>query len=607
MRCKKRRGERRAARNCVRKKTNLEENQVSKDKKVDQESQDSEFNSKDCGMSLSRRGLLMAAAAGTLSSGMTFGHIGGALAGGGGRDDDRNNGRRDRRCKGDSTDIALINGKFVDGSGKTYRDVAIKNGRIFALNSVRGLDDGARVVNLNGRTAIPGLINMHVHHSRTGITPEYEVRDIETAFNIREIQELIARRARGVPQGHFVGCHLGWHYVQLAEGRPPTKAELDAAAPKHPVYISGRAGWVEEYFSVVNTLGAARFAAAGISVDFNGKVSSATTPEQCLAAINLTMTDEDRLRMTWDNNAWSLSNGVVNVLDPGVSATTARAYPAVELWRQGMLHVRHRLNYASNTPDQVATRAANVFRLQGDDLIRAGGFGETIGSRPVTSSTTFEPVAKAIAQAGWKLQNHTDFFADVDFQVAAFQRIAADIPIKDMRWQLIHCFQTTAAQLQTMKALGVGVDVENERYLDRLMRGPGPSYRLMVNSGIAMGAGTDGSNFCPNNPWLNIYYMTTGVNVRGIPENASQKISRLEAIRIWTAGSAFQNFDDDKGSFEVGKVADLAVLSDDFLTCTDAKLRKIKSVMTIVGGKVVHEGDFPDYGTVNDNFHYTTP
>ena len=106
MRCKKRRGERRAARNCVRKKTNLEENQVSKDKKVDQESQDSEFNSKDCGMSLSRRGLLMAAAAGTLSSGMTFGHIGGALAGGGGRDDDRNNGRRDRRCKGESTDIA---------------------------------------------------------------------------------------------------------------------------------------------------------------------------------------------------------------------------------------------------------------------------------------------------------------------------------------------------------------------------------------------------------------------------------------------------------------------------------------------------------------------
>ena len=84
------------------------------------------------------------------------------------------------------------------------------------------------------------------------------------------------------------------------------------------MYISGRAGWVEEYFSVVNTLGAARFAAAGISVDSNGKVSSATTPEQCLAAINLTMTDEDRLRMTWDNNARPSSNGVVNVLDPGV-------------------------------------------------------------------------------------------------------------------------------------------------------------------------------------------------------------------------------------------------------------------------------------------------
>ena len=227
-----------------------------------------------------------------------------------------------------------------------------------------------------------------------------------------------------------------------------------------------------------------------------------------------------------------------------------------------MLHVRHRLNYSSATDVQVQTRAAGIMRLMGDDLFRAGGFGESVGSRPVTSSTTFEPAAKAIAQAGWKLQNHTDFFADVDFQLAAFQRIHAVIPIDKLRWQLIHCFQTTTAQLQALKDIGVGLDLENERYLDRLMRGGGPQYRQIVDSGIKCGAGTDGSNFAPNNPWLNIYYATTGVNVRGIPENAARRSRGSKALRMWTAGSAYQNFDDDKGVFEVGKVADIAVLSD---------------------------------------------
>ncbi len=573
-------------------------------------------HAKDTSMSMSRRSLLAGAAVGSIgAAGLGFsGFMGSAQAHGSSKNKSPWNSHYHpkwndrRRCGGDrsSDEIALVNGKFVDGKTNTFRDMVIKNGRIAKIGRADGLGRNARVIDLRGKTVIPGLINMHVHHSRTGTTPDYEVRDIETAFSIKEIQELIARRAKGVPNGRFVGCHLGWHYVQLAENRPPTKAELNAATSNHPVYVSGRAGIVENFFSVVNSMGEAIFTAAGIAVDSaTGKVVSAT-PEQCLAVLQSVQTPEDKLRQTWDNNAWSLSNGVTNILDPAGSPANAQAYPALELWRQGMLHLRHRLNYSSQTPEVVQTRAANHFRLLGDDLFRAGGFGESVGSRPVTSSTTFEPTARAIAEVGWKLQNHTDFYADVDFQLAAFQRINDDIPVADFRWQLIHCFQTTAAQLQDLKDIGVGVDLECERYLDRLERGGGPFYRLIVDSGITIGAGTDGSNYAPNNPWLNIYYMTTGVNVRGVPENADQKISRIEALRIWTQGSAYQNFDDDNlGSFEVGKLADLSVLNQDFLSVTDAKLRKTKSVMTLVGGKIVHQGDWPEYAEIGEDFEYT--
>lgn len=503
----------------------------------------------------------------------------------------------------ESGDLGLVNGKFVDGRGQVATSMTIKNGRI-AKAGLQALGPDARVINLRGRTVIPGFVNTHVHHSRTGRNPGHEARDIETAFSISEVQEVLARRAETVPEGEFIGCHLGWHYVQLAENRPPTKAELDEAAPKHKVFLSGRAGIVENFFSLTNSLGQPFFEAAGLSVDDStGRIDA--TPETAFGAIQDVEAPEDKIRQTFDNNQWTLSNGVTTLLDASGSPVRAQDFPALELWRQGMLNVRHRLNYSSSSPEVVEARTQNMFRMMGDDLLRAGGFGETIGSRGDPEGT-YEPTARAIAAAGWKAQNHTDFFDQVDFQLERIQLITADHPVDDLRWQLIHAFQVTEAQAQSLKDLGVGVDLENERYLDRLERGAGPFFRLLVDSGINIGIGTDGSNFAPNNPWLMMYYMTTGVNVRGVPENENQRISRMEALRLFTEGSAFQAFDDDKlGSFEVGKYADLAVLSHDFRTVSDADLRKIKSVLTIVGGRIVHQGTEPQYAEPGREFHFT--
>jgi predicted amidohydrolase YtcJ len=426
---------------------------------------------------------------------------------------------------------------------------------------------------------------------------------------------VIARRLPTVPAGAWTGCHLGWHYVQLAENRPPTKSELDAAAPNNPVFLSGRAGHVEQFFSVTNTLGAQFFQAQGFTVDGTGRIllrpgGQVATPEDAFNAIRNLETPEDRLRQTYDNNKWAASNGMTQVLDPAGSPSTAKDYPAIELWRRGMLDVRHRLMRTSNNATQVTTRAANTFRHMGDDLLREGGFGETVGARvgnPVntTALATFKSTAQAIADVGWKGQHHTDFFVEVDAYIGALQSLTT--PIDGTRFQLIHTFQMTPAQAQTLKGLGVGVDLELERYLDRLERGGGPFFRMLVDSGIKIGFGNDGSNFAPNNPWLMMYYATTGVSVTGVQNNAGQTISRMEALTQFTKGTAYQSFDEDKvGAFDVGKLADLAVLSADFRTVTDANLRKIKSVLTVVGGKIVHEGALPQYAPIGMEFEYTT-
>jgi predicted amidohydrolase YtcJ len=150
-------------------------------------------------------------------------------------------------------DLLLTNGRFVDGRGLVGSALSVKNGRIAGLGDARSLGPATRTIDLAGRTVVPGLFDAHVHYTRAGVNPGYEARRIERAFSIAELQETIATRATSVPPGAFITCIGGWNHTQLAENRRPTKADLDAAAPKHGVYISGTGGGTG---AITNSVGA---------------------------------------------------------------------------------------------------------------------------------------------------------------------------------------------------------------------------------------------------------------------------------------------------------------------------------------------------------------
>ena len=128
----------------------------------------------------------------------------------------------------------------MDGRGVVASALTIKNGRI--VNAAQRLGPDAQTIDLGGRTVIPGLFDSHAHYTRAGVNPGYEARRIERAFSIAELQETIARRAESVPPGELITCIGGWNHTQFAEARRPTRADLDAAAPRHAVYISGTGG-----------------------------------------------------------------------------------------------------------------------------------------------------------------------------------------------------------------------------------------------------------------------------------------------------------------------------------------------------------------------------
>jgi hypothetical protein len=132
----------------------------------------------------------------------------------------------------------------------------------------------------------------------------------------------------------------------------------------------------------------------------------------------------------------------------------------------------------------------------------------------------------------------------------------------------------------------VGVGAQGQQYF---LSGGGPPYRDIANSGVVAGAGTDGTMICPLTPWATLSYMVTGRDVTGALINAGQTLTRMEALEMYTRGSSWFTHDDDEvGSIEIGKLADLVVLSDDYLTVPEIEIRSISSVLTVVGGKIVH-------------------
>lgn len=478
-------------------------------------------------------------------------------------------------------DLALVNGVFVDFRGRVGDTLTLADGRIAGVGSSAAVEAGLPTIDLGGRTVIPGFVDAHVHYTRAGVNPGYQERRVERAFSIAELERTIANRARSVPPGEFITCIGGWNHNQFRERRKPTLAELTDAAPDHPVYLSATGGGTG---AITNRLGLAFFEARGIAVD--SSTGAVSAPRDALAALQNEQTEDDRLRGTTELNAYASSVGLTTVVNAG--NFDDQRYP-LELWRENRLGVRMRPLYPADSPGDVDARANNNFeqhgRAVGDDWYRPAGFGERIGGTN-TMSDRFEPTAAAIARQGWLLQQHSISSEENAFHLAAFERIARATPIGPLHWSLLHLREISEEHLAALGRLGAGASAQTWTYLSTA---GGPPFRRIVDSGIPAAVGTDSTNVSALDPWLTLYYMTTGRNLAGEPTNDGQQISRIEALGLYTRGAAWFCFDQDRvGSFEVGKYADLAVLSDDYLTVPDEGLRKIESVLTLVGGRVVH-------------------
>lgn len=489
--------------------------------------------------------------------------------------------------------LVLINGQILtmDDDNSIASAVRIENDRIVAVGDV-GSVEGDCVIDLGGRTVTPGLIDSHIHFVQPSQAPGHFLSSIETASSIPDLLFKLATRAKSVPSGEFITAVGGLGPPQFAEERFPTLAELDSAEPDHPVYL--QAGFRGP--AVTNTLGKEYFEAAGVSVNENGAIGQAGAALQVLLE---NQTDLEARTAAIEYMNYANSVGLTTVVDQGccfwfgvnIAPDQVHGYQTFyDLWEQGELTIRLRLRFGgggSPGPDGVfpsvgRSEAAMEIVGDGDHMLKIVGVGEfTVGGLGQSSGVPFAEAYGQFAERGWSLSQHSGSAAEHEAHIAAFEAVNANTPIADLRWSLDHAFEVTGEHLTRLKNIGAGLTVSNTKYLPitRLL-GAAP-YRDIVNSGIRAGASSDSSNVSPLNPWLNIYFMVTGKTAAGELVNDGQQINRLEALRLYTVGSSWFSFEDDElGSIEPGKLADLVVLNGDYLSVPEEEIKGLSSVLT---------------------------
>ncbi len=517
-------------------------------------------------------------------------------------------------------DLLLINGQIhtMNAADDVVSAVHILGDRIAAVGGNPQPSACTETIDLRGRTVVPGLIDNHNHIVLLGLRPGHDTR-LESAGTIDAVLETLTAKAAELPAGQWITSIGGFDIMQFVpppgEPRFPTLEELDRAAPDHPVYLQMSFAGP----AVTNSLGRDVFAAQGIEVGEDGSLAGGGMPNpstRALAALRALQTFEDQKRGTLDALGYAASLGLTTHFDQGGFPATGtesdgaahfdpyRAYDALlELHREGRLTQRIRLNFLHMEEDpetpELRARLANAFPEFGDDMLRVVGIGEfTAGASPIIMQATapWENGTRLVAEAGWRNENHSLTQGDYVTIIDGWERINAALEapgITELRWVLAHAPFISQEYAEKLGVLGAGVSVLGGwRYISGTTQQNGPPFRMLVDSGIPVGMSSDGMQISPMNPWIGLYYVVTGKNARGEAINADQTLDRREALRLYTAANGwFLKEEEQLGSIERGKLADLAVLSANYFdedATPDEDIRAIHSLLTIVGGNIVH-------------------
>ena len=545
------------------------------------------------------------------------------------------------------SDAVYFNGKIitVSDSRPAAQAFAVRGNRFVAVGTdkeaLATAGPKTRRIDLQGRTVVPGIVEAHTHPVGAAMSE----RDVPVPVmrTIPEVQEFIRQEARRLPPDRIIFVPKVYP-SRLNERRYPTRYELDAVS-------GGRLAMSDNgYASVLNS---ALLAKLNITRDTpqpqNGKIimDARGEPTGLILGATRILGPLRRSRpQTYDDVLWAIRSmnkaynavGITSTFDRGQGAEGVRAYQ--QLRNQGQLTVRTNISYridARGTPKDVREEMTRIPLVTGagDEWVRIGPI-KTVVDGGILLGTAYmrEPwgdktqiygyvdpdyrgvlgvakenlveMARTANQLGWQMTAHTAGGGAVDLLLDAYEAADRDRPIRDRRFTVTHGNFANAASIERSKRMGVLWDCQIAwHYLDgpALKEAFGPErmkqflpFRTMMDAGLLIAGGSDHmirfdsrNAINPYHPFYGMWMSITRKGVDGPPLTPAERISRMEALKMWTTNGAYMGFEEKlKGSIEPGKLADFAVITKDYLNCPEDDIKDIEAVATVVDGKLVH-------------------
>ncbi len=513
--------------------------------------------------------------------------------------------------RANAPDIVLYDGKIstVDTANTEVAAIAIRDGRIIATGAsgpVRALahPQKTELVDLDGRRVLPGLIDGHLHGMRNAYHCFTQTVRLDLITSRAEALAAYQAKAAELADGRWIWTSFGgWNINQLDTPEVFTFAELTTVAPNNPLWITGSGfSGPRVNQAALDVLGLAA-GDPGVELDASGQPTGLLTAPATSLANQAILAQLDELGIEGEADcladfireansrgltAWKDAEG--NEFPwpgptPGeISAGLHVHQPAMHLYRSRGLDARIAFHQMSDYMgfEQVALDTRNAMGFLGDDMLRYLGPGEdTMGT-----DADYHDFTRYAAEKRLSVETHVGNHNAI---LDGFEAGNEVYPISELTWSISHPRngEPTDEQLARAENLGIGYTLTFSSVRNG---GSGPRFRSTMESGVRMCLASDALNVAPWAPFQDLWYVTTGdtllPGVSGVPED--QQLTREQALRHATVECAWNLALEGKvGSLEVGKYADLIVLTDDYFTVPDAAIKDIRSVLTIVDGRVV--------------------
>jgi predicted amidohydrolase YtcJ len=532
-------------------------------------------------------------------------------------------------------DVVLTNGKIitVDDRFSIAQAVAIRGGRIVAVGSTQQISGlagpGTRRIDLRGRSVVPGLIDNHAHFQEEGAYWTLELR-FDGVDSRKQALELVRARAKASGSGKWVYNLGGWSPDQFADNKKPfTREELDQAAPDNPVFLQFTRS--EEYLNskAIDVLGLETRTEPWIMRDPKGRATGifgvAGRNAIVDAAKFLDAPNGGKANLPMDV---IIASQKVMLRDLAMAGLTASGGQCLwdDLYRQFQREGTASMRFFCSRTVATGGRGAGALEKQiaelptlrfhdGDEWMDnsnynerfpGGGGGDVIapGPEPIAAPGVWDAwgrFALAAAKAGIPAQLHSVTEIAIGEQLTQLERVNKEVNLRPLRWSFMHMEGVTPPQIERMKKLNMFIalnprPIVSGGLLHRIQGDKAfgmPPMREIQDSGIMWGFGTDAFEVNQFRPFQTLYFAVTGKMVGGTVVN-THTVSREAALIAHTRSNAYLFFrENDLGSIQAGRFADLVVIDRDYLTVPADQIKDIKSVLTMVGGRVVYDADAP--------------